>query len=82
MRDIESLTKRQPLAITRLMKYSGELKALSLDDIRRDKKDGKFDTLPQDCHEHAWISGTDNIVCTKCGWTERKPTVGPAKPIS
>lgn len=80
MRDPESLTKRQPRAITRLMKYSGALVAQSLGDVVCDKKDGKFEKLPWNCHDHSWIPGTDIEVCTKCGMTRAKAASGPAKP--
>jgi len=73
-----SITKRPKAQYTKKAKRSGELAAGSLGDLQPDKKppadfhNGFFQYKPHKRHQHAWVYGTDNAVCTVCGHTVPK----------
>jgi hypothetical protein len=69
------ISKRPKVQYTKKAKRSGELAAGSLGDLQPEKKppatfrNGFFRWTPRKAHQHTWIYGTDNAVCTHCGHT-------------
>ena len=74
------ITKRPP-RLNRKRFARGDLSANSLGSIQPQKKppaycrNGHFQCLPRKHHEHTWLFGTDNAVCSLCGYTVPKAQI-------
>jgi len=62
--------------ISRKVKVAGELRAGTLGELQesgrapKSRRNGWFRFLPETRHEHAWLRGEINRVCSLCGLTE------------
>ena len=74
----DTIQKKSRRFFTRLAKTSGELAAGSLGDVAKPSSEDwrdHFQCTPSKRHEHIWLIGTQNAVCSVCGKTVPKHEV-------
>lgn len=69
--------KRSFKYISKKLAAGGDFGANSLGSVQPEKKDGyldRFSCTPRKAHQHAWLYGEVNKVCSVCGLTQLKDT--------
>ena len=74
------ITKQPPRAVSRQMKQRGDLRAGSLGSIAESGKAG-FSRVTHCRYGHQLLKGTENLVCSVCGYLERRTDIPPAAPL-
>ena len=74
------ITKQPPRAVSKQMKQRGDLRAGSLGSIAESGTAG-FARVTHCRYGHKFLVGTENRVCSTCGYLERRTDIPPAAPL-
>jgi hypothetical protein len=73
-------TKQPPRAVSKQMKQRGDLRADSLGSISESGTAG-FSRVTHCRYGHKFLVGTENLVCSTCGYLERRTDIPPFVPL-
>ena len=74
------ITKQPPRAVSRQMKQRGDLRAGTLGSISESGTAG-FARATHCRYGHKFLVGTENRVCSTCGYLERRTDIPPLPPV-